>query len=298
LFGILTQLSGDELPTLPGFDLLFGLEYLVQQAAPEYDMVVVDAGQHDALLRALSVPDGFRWLLRLIFGLDRGPGRSTESLNNAIISANLLPFEWIGRIQDVRVTLEKLRDDMVGPPRTTARYVLRPDSAALNEARLALPTLQLHGLAVDSVIAGPIMPADVSDTMLRAIAHQQQEIVNESKTIWKSLPMFHLPMTVPVTGMDELVALGKELYGDRSPTETYDVSPPIEINNDERFIAFRLPGLNRGALNLTLTYDELVVRAGPYRRHILLPDWLRGNNKIKATREGDTLFVRPRREEG
>ena len=44
---------------------------------------------------------------------------------------------------------------------------------------------------------------------------------------------------------------------------------------------------------LTLSGDELIIRIGGYRRHILLPEALRGG-AIKATREGEHLIVRQR----
>jgi hypothetical protein len=59
-------------------------------------------------------------------------------------------------------------------------------------------------------------------------------------------------------------------------------------------VALDLPGLPREALGLTLSGDELIVRAGPYRRHLLLPEGLRGVTGIKATKQGETLIVRPR----
>ena len=43
----------------------------------------------------------------------------------------------------------------------------------------------------------------------------------------------------------------------------------------------------------TLSGDELIIRIGAYRRHILLPEALRGG-AIKATREGEYLIVRRR----
>ncbi len=59
-------------------------------------------------------------------------------------------------------------------------------------------------------------------------------------------------------------------------------------------VALDLPGLPREQLGLTLSGDELIVRAGPYRRHLLLPDGLRGVSAIKASKQGDTLLVQPR----
>jgi arsenite-transporting ATPase len=59
-------------------------------------------------------------------------------------------------------------------------------------------------------------------------------------------------------------------------------------------VALDLPGLPREALGLTMSGDELIVRAGPYRRHLLLPEGLRGVSAIRAAKQGDTLVVRPR----
>jgi hypothetical protein len=59
-------------------------------------------------------------------------------------------------------------------------------------------------------------------------------------------------------------------------------------------VAIDLPGLRRESLGLTVSGDELIVRAGPYRRHILMPEGLRGGTSIRAARQGDTLIIRPR----
>src|SRR5689334_3643048 len=95
----LAQIAGDELPLPPGLEMSFGLLRL-RDLAPRYDLVVVDAGPHDLLLRALAIPDGLRWATRLAIGLDRGPGRSAESLGRALLPTSLIPPETIGGIQE------------------------------------------------------------------------------------------------------------------------------------------------------------------------------------------------------
>ncbi len=299
LFGVLTRISGEELPTLPGLDLFIGLDYLQHHITEgAYDLIVIDGGPHDALLRALAAPDGFRWFMRLTFGLDREPGRNVESLSNALLPTSLIPFDSIGKIQDARVRLEKLRDIAVDPARTTARYVLRPDRVAFNEALLAVPALQLHGLAVDSLITGPLLPDDTADTTIADIAKQQQEIITEAAELWSPRPIFRMPYTSLEPGIDSLARIGRTLYGDYAPESDYDAIQPIEYNEvgDDPFVAIKLPGLPREELHLTISYDELVVRAGPYRRHILLPKPLRNTSNIKASRKGGQLVVRLRQE--
>ncbi len=287
------QISGDELPLLPGADLFVGIASIRQQSANGYAALVIDAGPHDGLLRALAVPDSFRWFLRVMFGLDRGPGRSSASLGRAVVPSALIPFDWIGQVQDARVSLERIRDETIDISRSSVRYVLRPDRVALEEARLAVPGLYLHGLAVDALVLGPLLPSDIGDARLAPLATQQQEVAANAAQIWEPRPLLHLPLEAP--GSADLAAVGGALYAGRRPTDLYDATPPIEQSNGPApFVAIALPGLQREALSLTLSSDELIVRAGPYRRHILLPEALRNVGTIKATREGDRLVVRLR----
>jgi anion-transporting ArsA/GET3 family ATPase len=290
------QISGDEIPLLPGADLFLGMARIRQQASSSYDLLIIDAGPHDGLLRALSVPDSFRWFVRLMFGLDRGPGRSNASIGRAIVPATLIPFDWVGHVQNARVQLEQARDKTIDHNSTSARYVLRPDNAALDEARLAVPALYLHGLVVDAIVAGPILPADIADPRLASVIMLQRDIIAVAEQIWAPRPLLQLPLGVAAS-VEDLGVFGRGMYAERLPTDVYETTPPIEQNNGSTpFIAVNLPGLRRENLSLTISGDELIVRAGPYRRHLLLPDALRGTGKIKASREGERLVVRLRQE--
>jgi anion-transporting ArsA/GET3 family ATPase len=287
-------IAGDELPIIPGSDLFLAVARLRRLGAG-YDLVCVDAGVHAALLRALAVPDTFRWSLRLLFGLDRGPGRSSASVSRAIVPGSLLPFEWLGQVQQARADLEQLRDATLDPVSTRVRYVVRPDPAGLHDAQIAVPALQLFGLAVEALIAGPLLPAAHVNGPLAALSAEQSRIISETATIWPERPLHSLPLGPSPTTPAELADLGATLYADSSPLPAASVAPPIMVSGaPDPSIALSLPGLRREDLGLTLSGDELIVRAGPYRRHVLMPDGLRGAGNIKATRQGDTLIVRPR----
>jgi anion-transporting ArsA/GET3 family ATPase len=270
------RIAADELPLLPGAPALFALLRL-PQLREEYDRVVIDAGAHDALLLALGLPDTARWLIRMLLGLDRGPGQNRASVSHALLPAEFLPAEVLGGVQDIRVQLERARAQLIDPATTAACYVLRPDSYAVAEARLAVPALQLHGLSVASIAIGPL---DEAGTM-----------PDEAAMLWPSRPW--VPFTTPnVEGLAGLAGIAPELAG-CFPVE----DPPLPIREQHRgtpALAIELPGLPKGALGLTLAHDELIVRVGPYRRHVLLPDSLRAASAIRATREGDLLVIRRR----
>jgi anion-transporting ArsA/GET3 family ATPase len=282
----LSQIGGDELPLPPGLELLFGLMRL-HKLAPRYQLVALDAGPHDLLLRALALPDGLRWTVRHLFGLDRGPGRSSASVARAALPTSFIPSDTLASIQDIRVQAERLRGLLHAP--NAARYVLRPDRLGLEEARQAIPAMQLHGLAVQALITGPLLPNGLETTPLATLARQQAAIYAEVAATWPSRPLTRLDLQADEPGLAALGRLGAQLdigapAAVVSIAETWQGAPAVAIE---------LPGLPMNALQLTLSGDELIIRIGTYRRHILLPEALRGG-AIKATREGEYLIVRKR----
>jgi anion-transporting ArsA/GET3 family ATPase len=285
--GPLAQLSPDEIPLLPGADTLLGAARILA-LAQNYDVVVVDAGPADGLLRSLCVPDGFRWGLRLGLGLDRDPGRSPQSQQRSLIPSALLPPAWIAPVQEARVRLEAARDQFAAA--ATALFVLPPEAGALEAARLAIPGLQLYGMHVSGLVCGPLIPTDVADERLAPLAAAQTQVAAEAAELWAPLPTLLLSATAPEHGADALAALGARIFGDTA-IFVRQGSPPVEILA-EPALALRLPGLPKGQLQLALSGDELIVGVGPYRRHLLLPASLRGARSIRASREGDTVVIR------
>ncbi len=286
------SLGGEELPVIPGSDLFLSVARLRRLAA-SYDLICVDAGHHDALLRALGVPDTFRWALRLLLGLDRDPGRSSASMARAMLPSALIPFEWTGQVQEARVRLERLRDETVDPAQTRVRYVLRPDRSGLEEATLALPALQLFGLSVEQIIVGPLLPS--GHAALGALVAEQRQVLADAALAWGGLPLRQLDAAATPGGVPGLAAIGAALYAEGGLLPGAPAEPPLRlVGPPDPHVAIDLPGLRREALGLTLSGDELIVRAGPYRRHILLPEGMRGGAAIRAARQGDTLIIRPR----
>ena len=287
---LVADIAGDELPLLPGLEMVFGLLRL-RDLAPRYESVILEAGPYDMLLRALAAPDGLRWAVRLLFGLDRGPGRSSASLGRALLPTSFIPAETIGGVQDARVRAEQLRDLLIAPGAAAACFVLRPDRPALEEARVAIPAIQLHGLAVASIASGPLLPGALAATPLAAHVDTQSQLLHDMVAIWPARPLGTFDLHPSPGGHEALVRVGAQLG---ALTGAPAASPITAEWGDAPALAIELPGLPKQALQLTLSGDELIVRVGGFRRHILLPERLRGVSDIKATREGEYLVVRRR----
>jgi len=283
----LARVPADELPLLPGSEAFFGLAQL-NEHLPRYQQVVLDAGPHETLLRTLAAPDTLRWLVRLLLGLDRGPGRSPSSVGRALLPTAFIPGDIRDRAQDLRAGLEEARAALLEQGQTAAHYVLRPDAPALADAQLALPALHLHGLGVAAVLAGPLLPGDLADARLAPLLEEQAQTLERARQVWTTGPL--LPFEAPPPGPEGLRGLGERLAV--APAEA---PAPIAYQHEGApAVAVALPSLPRGALQITLSGDELIIRVGPYRRHILMPEGLRGHSDIRATRDGERLIVRRR----
>lgn len=281
--------NGEDLPLLPGIDLFLAVYRLAIHARRNYAVICVDAGPPDGLIRALAIPDTFRWLMRQLFGLDRGPGQSSESLARAALPANLLPFEQIGRLQDARVTFEQLRDTALDPAHVRARLVIRPDQAGLRAATISAPAFPLFGMNLDALIIGPLLPALDAGHRLASVIHEQEDVLAAVKARWSNLPLLRLPFGATPGAIDPIIDLGQDLMLSPVPQPSPITTGPA----DDPSLRLRLPGVARDDLSISVSGDELVVSLGPYRRHLLLPPGLRGVS-IRAVREGDHLTIRRR----
>jgi hypothetical protein len=190
-------------------------------------------------------------------------------------------------VQTLRVEAERLRGLLTAPGAAKTRFVLRPDRPALEEARVAIPALQLHGLTVPAIVGGPELPDTLAGTPLAA---RQNAVLAETGSIWPRRALLRFAHPEDDDGLAGLEAIGERIDHDGESAD-----PPIaEAWEGAPALAIELPGMLPGALGLTLSGDELIVRVGQYRRHILLPEGLRGTSAIRATREGERVIVRRR----
>ena len=263
----LRSLSADELPTLPASDTLLGFQR-IGELRSRYARVVVAAGPPEQLLQALALVDGLRWGVRLLVGLNQGPGANAASVANALVPTTLLPFDLSSGAQALRLRAEQARAELLDARHSNAVFVLPASAAALREARLAVPALHLHGLRVGALLVS--QPPEANDAL-----------INQVREIWPNCP---------VLGFDPGSALAAQL----APALNTSVPPIAFAYQGQPAVTIDLAGMPSGALKLTISGDELILRIGPFRRHLLLPDGLRGITQVRATREGDLLVVRRR----
>lgn len=277
--GRLRDISGDELPSFPGMDAVGALMIAGRAArSNQFDLVVFDGPATDSLVRSLTLPDTMRWFVRLIFGIDRGSGRSRASQEAALLPMSLIPSGTVAPIQDFRVDLEQQRARLNPGNGTRVRLALSVEELGLPAVRQILGGLGLYGLWVDTLIVRG--SADDVDTATR------QNFENGPGKVRPRLLLDSLPL-LP-TNIDGWSERGAQLYGTRPEGLglTNNDAPSTPANQKE--LLLHIPFLEPRALDIAVASEEVVVSFGQFRRHILLPGLI-GGGRLRARVEGETL---------
>lgn len=271
----LRDIGSDELPAFPGMEAVGAL--LVAERARKtgrFDLLVLDGPAPAALLNALTLPDALRWLTRLVFGLDRGAGRSRSSQEQAIVPAALIAPTAIAPLQDLRVVLEEQRASLEAVTGTRVRFVATADELRYPHLRAALTALGVYGLAADEIIV-PAEPAQVDLEIRHAFS-------SEASPVRPHLRIGALPQAPGI--VDDWALRGAALYRDGDVVSALPPAP----HHDPRELRLAIPFLDPKALDVAVASEEVVLRLGQIRRHVLLPGLIEGG-RLRARVEGEVL---------
>lgn len=278
----LRDIGGGELPSFPGMDAVGTLMIAGQLAQQQqYDLLVCDGPSMESLLRAIALPDTLRWFVRLVFGLDRGPGKSRISQENALLPVTLLPPASAAPLQDLRVALEMQRTLLAPESGARVRVVLPINELPLPPTRQALGGFGLYSLEVDALL----VQGDAA-----ALDHSTRNALTSGDGQRRPRLLIHqLPLEASdAAGWAERgKVLYKELGADLGLPAEHSRQPELtaEMMNE---VNLHIPFLEAKALEIAVASEEVVVRFGPYRRHILLPALITGG-RLRARVDGETL---------
>ena len=171
-----------------------------------------------------------------------------------------------------------MREILIDPARSSVRLVVNPERMVIAEARRTYTYLSLFGYRVDAVIANRLLPAEVTDPWFdrwKALHGEHLKTIEDS---FAPLPILTVELAAEeLVGVDSLRAFGARVYGERDAASILHEGQPLKITRraGRTTLALELPFADRDDLELGRRGDELLVRVGPYRRAITLPDSLR-----------------------
>ena len=187
---------------------------------------------------------------------------------------------------------------LVDPQLTSVRLVLNPEKMVVAEAQRTHTYFQLFGYPTDLVVANRVLPPEVVDPFFLAWKDAQAAYLRKIDEGFRPLPIRTVPLFEnEVVGLDRLRRMGETLFGAEDPTQIFfrGRTHTIEPGPDGTYeVAIPLPFATREDVQLRQTGDELFVRVGAHRRHLVLPRALAGLEASGAKLDEATRTLRVR----
>ena len=128
------------------------------------------------------------------------------------------------------------------------------------------------------MVANRLLPEDVTDPWFARWKAAHAEHLATIDSGFAPLPVLRVPLQpTEQVGVSALRSFADALYGDEDPTARFGAREPMQVRRQDGAMALEiaLPFTDHDDLDLGRTGDELLVRVGPYRRAVVLPDALR-----------------------
>jgi len=291
-----SDIVAEELSILPGMDELFSLLKIRQfYERNAYDVIVVDCAPTGATLRLLHFPEMIGWYMRRLFHVERKVVSAIRRFRDELFSVPLPGEEVYDTVERLYKRISEMKAVLADPEVTSIRLVLNPEKMVIEETRRAYTYLNLFGFVCDAVIANKVLPDEVTDRYFERWKASQRRYLEEVEASFGDLPIFRVRLyEQEVVGLGALRRMAADLYGDRDPTERLAKGEPLRIRKrgDDYLLELHLPFTQKGEVHLRRKGDELILRVGTIKRHLVLPHILAKREVKEARMDGEWLRVR------
>jgi len=289
------EVLAEELAVFPGMEEVSLLLYINKYVREkEYDVILLDCAPTGESLRFISIPTTLDWYMKKIFKWERTVAKYVRPLAKRVTDIPLPGDEYFQAIQDLFDRLKGVDQVLVDPKITTVRLVTNPEKVVLKETQRAFMYFCLYKMNIDAIIMNRILPETVTDSYFSSWLKGQQRNVAEAAEFFNPVPIFPVHLfSGEIIGYDHLRDLADQIYADRDPLERFYREEPYQLikeNNNYR-LKLKLPFVSQKDVELSKLYDELVIRIGGFKRHMLLPRQVASLNSVTAKMEGEYLSV-------
>jgi arsenite-transporting ATPase len=288
-------LEAEELSVIPGLDEIFALSDIKTFAeSGAWDVVVVDCAPTAETIRFLSLPDILNRYMERLFPVGRRVNKVVGPVLSRVTSLPLADDRVFAATSDFYERLDGVREILIDPARTSVRLVVNPERIVIAEARRTYTYLCLFGYRVDAVVANRLLPDAIADPWFERWKELHVEHLQTIHDSFAPLPVLTVELAPEeLVGVEALRHFAARVYGDRDPAAILYEGQPLEITRDEgrTTLSLELPFAAHDELELGRRADELLVKVGPYRRAITLPDSLRTRGVADASLAQGRLTV-------
>jgi len=271
--------EAEELAVLPGLEEVFALIDLADHAASgAWEAIVVDCAPTAETIRLLSLPEVLGWYMDRVFPASRKLAKLARPLLGALGGVPPVAGDAVfGALEDVMARLVEVRELLADRGRSSLRLVVNPEKMVIAEARRTATYLALFGYRVDAVVANRLLPDAVQDPWFKAWREAHAEHLAAIEAGFAPIPVLRADLASDeLVGIDRLRAFAAELYGDDDPLSVLHEGDGLEVVRRDATSVLRLPlpFCDHDELEVGRRDADLLVRVGPYRRAVHLPDSL------------------------
>ena len=291
----LDEVLAEELAVFPGMEEVSLLLYINQYVQEkEYDVILLDCAPTGESLRFISVPTTLEWYMKKLFRLERRLAKYVTPVARRIVDVPLPDDDYFQAIEDLFNRLKGVDRILMDPAVTTVRLVTNPEKVVLKETQRAFMYFSLYKMSIDAVIMNRILPDGIHDAYFKDWIQGQHERLKQAEDFFKPIPIFQVnQFSGEAIGYDNLKRLADQIYGKKNPVQRFFKEKPYSLEkvNGHYHLKLKLPFVSKKDVELNRFSDELIIRIGGYKRHILLPRQMASYGTVKAKMEDSHLNV-------
>lgn len=291
----LEQTLAEELAILPGMEEVSSLLYINRYAQDgDFDVVILDCAPTGESLRFISIPTTLEWYIQKIFKIERRVVSYVRPVARRFYDVPLPGDDYFKALEYLFERLEGVDEILTDPDITTVRLVANPEKIVLKETQRTFLFFSLYRMCIDAVVMNRVLPRTIEEKYFDNWKQSQRRYMKLAEEYFSPVPIFRVSLfrQEPV-GSENLRRLGEDLYGERDPTQHFYREQPYEFERrDGQFIIrIKLPFVSKEAVELNRLPEEMVIRIGGFKRHILLPRYVSSYKDVRAKMEGAYLTI-------
>ena len=291
----LDEVLAEELAILPGMEEVSLLLYINKYVhEKKFDVILLDCAPTGESLRFISIPTTLEWYMKKIFKMQRTLVKYARPVAKRVYDVRLPGDDYFQAIEKLFERLQGVDRILMDPELTTVRLVTNPEKIVLKETQRAFMYFCLYKMNIDAIIMNRIWPENLKDAYFKEWIKGQKHYVEKAQEYFDPVPIFPVNLfSGEILGYDNLKSLGAQIYGEKNPVGRFFTEEPYSlVKEDENYrLRLKLPFLSKKDVDLNKTYDELIIRIGGFKRHVLLPRPVASLNPVKAVLEGQYLDI-------
>ena len=291
----LDEIVAEELAVLPGMEEVSLLLYINHYARKKsYDAILLDCAPTGESLRFISIPATLEWYIKKIFRLERTLAKIARPLAKRFYDVPVPGEEYFDAIEKLFNRLRGVEQLLTDPQTTTVRLITNPEKIVLKETQRAFLYFNLFGMHIDGIIMNRIIPDGADDNFFTQWKKSQKKYWHHAESYFDPVPV--IPVSLfrdEVVGPRNLLDLAAKVYGNRDPLDNFFPGSAFRFSkmDGDYVLELKFPFASKEAVQLNKTGDELIVRLGGFKKHMLLPRQVAASQSVSAKLDGQYLRI-------